>query len=282
MDHPLQGLLVHWPPPTSASTGSMSPSRPSWHTSSKIKHLLLANPDGSFAFLDFFPSPSMLLQAADLPTMLASGEQQLAALKTEQQQQNTAARQSSSSASRVQNGSFKAQLRREQEEGLEVATRGVALDRVGQGAATLDVLKEQAVQRGAEAAALSRAAEAAHRRGARLSLLAAMPRLCDSLRSLALTRNLTCFPMAALLATLSEQAALGAQHGSPRHLLCGLHTLAGLAPEFIQVFPPDDVLGYESARVNLLAPYGAVRAKVKGAADAAVREKHQLAQAADK
>ena len=103
----------------------------------------------------------------------------------------------------------------------------------------------------------------------------ALPRLSDSLRSLALSRNLSCCALPALLVLLSEQAPLSLLNCPLRVERC-VRTLVKLVPEFVQILPADDFLAHESVRINLQAPYRSVRLTVKAAADAANKKKQEL------
>lgn len=115
----------------------------------------------------------------------------------------------------------------------------------------------------------------------RQGAIAALPRLADSLRSMALARNLTCFPLKAMAAALAEQMQntrcnTHVTQGDAAALTRHLRALARLVPEFVQIFPADRILAYESLRVNLHAPYKSVRQKVKSIADVACKERTQL------
>lgn len=163
-------------------------------------------------------------------------------------------------------------LEKEQEQS---ASRVLALESTGLG---LALLRQQAVSRGEEAAAQGRRALALQARLERLGILAALPRLGDSLRSLALTRNLSYFALPALLASLVDQAPSSLLR-SPGRLERCLRALAAVVPEFVQVLPPDDLLRHESVRVNLQAPYKDVRAALKAAAVAGGAERRGLLEA---
>jgi hypothetical protein len=225
-----------------------------------------------------------MLQSADFSVLLATGEERLLSLQGVQgvcvEGGSSGPRQQAASNSSNNNSSFRALLRRELHENQELAARvGSALER-GQAAVGTEELRRQAQARQQRAEQARGEARGRERELQRLGLLGALPRLCDSLRSLALARNLSCFPLPALLAALAEEAgATCPLLARPPLLDRNLRALARLVPEFAQVFPADAVLPHESVRLNLRAPYSSVRRKVKAAADAAREETGQLLRA---
>jgi hypothetical protein len=211
---------------------------------------------------------SNVLQAADLRAAQAAGAQLLIPPREKEGTAN-AQRQRPQS-----NSSFKLLLKREQHEEQEIAGRVLTLDR-GHGPVGLEQLRKQAVRRGEETVAKSRLVKEQQARLERLSVSISLPRLSDSIRSLAVGRNVTCFALPALLTSLAEQAP-SALLSCPRRLERCVRALVKLVPEFVQTLPADDFLAHETVRVNLQAPYKNVRQVVKAAADVASREKDEI------
>ena len=212
----------------------------------------------------------MLLEEGNLSSFRSAGENILKLMEQKQQTQSSTLHRNRSG----KNSSFKAELQKDLYENQQILSQVLTIDK-GHKPMSMDLMREQVIQRQQEDLKKSSEKESIGREVKRLGELVVLPRLSDSLRSLALTRNMTCFPLRTVVDTLSGQANCQILNNSNHFRQC-LQYLVSTVPEFVQIFPPDDVVSYESVRVNLQAPYRSVRAKVKATADAASIDREKV------
>ena len=125
------------------------------------------------------------------------------------------------------------------------------------------VLKAFAKQRGENTSADKIARVTAARVANRYSSL---PSLCDVLRSLARAeRRIANRTSQELVEKLAPDLRI-----SEDELKLRLALLVEHVPEFLSVFPPDDVVDVETVRINLSAPFQQVRRKLEALATASI------------
>jgi len=84
-----------------------------------------------------------------------------------------------------------------------------------------------------------------------------LPSICDALRSLCISSSRNIRPMNELINTLAPDLRLQSKEFHQRLLL-----LHDVAPEFINILPPDNIVNVTTVRINLDCPYGQVREKI--------------------
>mmetsp|Transcript_10072 Transcript_10072/g.15258 ORF Transcript_10072/g.15258 Transcript_10072/m.15258 type:complete len:420 (-) Transcript_10072:116-1375(-) len=134
---------------------------------------------------------------------------------------------------------------------------------------SLSELKQRVVDRCAASKRRCEHEQQYRPRLAELSLMLSLPRTCDAIRSLALEKNKSIFPLSHVVDILSPS------HRAISVLDC-IRCLAHTAPEFLTIFPPDDVVPCDNVRVNLNAPYAALRKKLKEKMTEASVEKEKI------
>jgi len=92
----------------------------------------------------------------------------------------------------------------------------------------------------------------------RKQLLQSIPKVCELLRSLLIGKKKSVFQLSLLISDLSSELKLSNYEVKKR-----LKELAKIVPEFVTIFPPDDLLPYETLHLNANVPYDNIRQKIK-------------------
>ena len=87
--------------------------------------------------------------------------------------------------------------------------------------------------------------------------LKSLPTLCDTLRSLCRSTNRNIRPLNELINILAPDLRL-----QPKELYQRFLLLHDIAPEFINILPPDNLVNVTTIRINLDCPYGYLRTKI--------------------
>ena len=114
------------------------------------------------------------------------------------------------------------------------------------------------MERGAEIAAIEKRKEAEREVTISKLRLKSMIPLCDAIRSIcSLRRGRSTFIYKELLCQLAVELQVPKEEIKIR-----VNMMAEIVPEFITIFPPDDIVGKETIRVNLYTPYVDLRKKL--------------------
>lgn len=92
----------------------------------------------------------------------------------------------------------------------------------------------------------------------KLQRLYSLPKVCNALRSFCAQKNKNTFKLNEIRSRLSDELELSKFEVQSRLLL-----MTDVIPEFVTIFPPDDIVGVEMIRINLYAPYAALQLKLK-------------------
>ena len=125
----------------------------------------------------------------------------------------------------------------------------------------LEKLKELAKRRGEEQSQNIKSSTKTTLQTIRKGRLLSLPKLCDALRSIAMTEKRSSRPSIELIGKLAPELKLSEDEVRQRLGMVVTH-----APEFLSVFPPDALVGVETVKVNLNVPYGLVRNKLEALA----------------
>jgi hypothetical protein len=123
--------------------------------------------------------------------------------------------------------------------------------------ASLEDLRQLAIRRGAKAAEDRRAKLENELIVKRKQLVFKLPTILDALRSLAVVERKSIYRLDSLLLRLSRELRMKLSHLSE-----SISILKDIAPEFITIFPPDDMISHEMLKINLIAPYSQLKSKV--------------------
>ena len=121
----------------------------------------------------------------------------------------------------------------------------------------MEQLRLLAAERGRKHAEQSASTAAAKALTERKGQLKSLPAIADSLRSIVRLRNRMSHPLQDILSSLAPQLRF-----SKQALLSRLVLLTDAAPEFLSLFPANDIVPVATLKINMDAPYGAVRSKL--------------------
>ena len=96
-------------------------------------------------------------------------------------------------------------------------------------------------------------------------------RICTAIRSTSSQFKKTIFMLSEIKERLSSELMMGSNE-----FLVRLHMIVTIVPEFITIFPPDDLVKEETLRINLNAPFGAIREKLQVCSDNANNELRKM------
>ena len=96
-------------------------------------------------------------------------------------------------------------------------------------------------------------------------------KICNALRSICAQFRKSTFLISEIQARLSDELMI-----TSNEFVVRLHLIVQVVPEFITIFPPDEVVNESRLRINLNAPYGAIRQKLQECSNNANNELNEM------
>ena len=123
---------------------------------------------------------------------------------------------------------------------------------------TMEDLKNLAKSRGERAIEVAKVDEERRKKTVYANRAGSFLKISNAIRSSCSQFKKSTFLFSEIVERLSNELMLGRNEFVVR-----LHLLVQVAPEFITIFPPDDLVDEETLRINLNAPFGAIRQKLQ-------------------
>ena len=112
-----------------------------------------------------------------------------------------------------------------------------------------------------------------------LSIAILLPSVVDTLRTLSHSKSRTIFSFDEIVKILTTSLRLQDRKDIKENQMIGvqlIHRLAHEIPEFITIFPIDEVISYSTIRLNLSAPIVEIKTKLRGLSEVASLERDRI------
>ena len=122
----------------------------------------------------------------------------------------------------------------------------------------MEDLRNLAKSRGEQAIETAKIDEENKKKVVYASRVGTFLKICNAIRSTCSQFKKSTFLFSEIIDRLSKELMMGRNE-----LIVRLVMIVQVTPEFLTIFPPDELVKEETLRINLNAPYGAIRQKLQ-------------------